>query len=120
MMLKDMFLWDELKKTMTPLAQAPRRTSFLGRIFRPRLGHVLDLHGLTVQQAFDTFQSFLQQHIACRTHTITVITGKGRDGQGAIYREFPVWLTRSDVKDKIETIQNLGGSFVIGLKWHKK
>jgi hypothetical protein len=47
----------------------------------------LDLHGLTINEAWVRFKEFVTQHYENNTKTITVITGKS----GQISKEFPEW-----------------------------
>lgn len=72
--------------------------------------NVIDLHGLTVQEAYVRTKEFLSRGSA---NTVTVITGKS----GVIRAEFPVWLAGFD-KVASYREQNGGGAFEITL--HKQ
>jgi DNA-nicking Smr family endonuclease len=59
----------------------------------------LDLHGLTVQRAFQALVAFLRSAHADRLRCVEVITGRGsRDEIGVLRRELPLWLNRSDIR----------------------
>ena len=49
---------------------------------------ILDLHGMTIQTAYNKTRQFVQRHFDIGSTLITVITGKS----GKIAEEFPHWL----------------------------
>ena len=55
-----------------------------------QLHDVLDLHGLTLQQAFTAVQNFILQHQENGSKVITIITGK----KGRIKNELPIWCEK--------------------------
>lgn len=79
------------------------------------MSYWLDLHGLTIHQAFVVFKDFLYQHSLLKTKKVKVITGKG----GQIHKEFPLWC--QDIKYisavcPVYDSQNQYGSYEIWLK----
>jgi DNA-nicking Smr family endonuclease len=59
----------------------------------------LDLHGMTVQSAYQSLVSFLRGAHAQRLRCVEIITGRGSgETGGAIRREFPHWLNRPDLR----------------------
>ena len=117
---EDKAIWSAFIKTVVPLKSQPKgffeRVRYIFR--RPpmtqKLPTCLDLHGFTLQEAFDVFRDFLDRHYLLGTRKITVITGKGPKEQGALKREFPLWLERAGIREKILNVgyapQNRGGS----------
>ena len=117
---EDKAVWESFIKTVSPLKAKPK--GFLNRvryIFRrsssaQSLPECLDLHGFTLQEGFEAFRDFLDRHYLSGTKKITVITGKGREEQGALKKEFPLWLEREGIREKILSVgfapQNRGGS----------
>lgn len=59
----------------------------------------LDLHGLTVQHAYQALVGFLRGAHAQRLRCVEIITGRGSgENSGAIRRELPHWLNRPDIR----------------------
>jgi len=59
----------------------------------------LDLHGMTVQQAYSALLNFLRSAHVQRLRCVEVITGRGSgENSGAIRREFSHWLNRPDIR----------------------
>ena len=61
----------------------------------------LDLHGYTVQRAFQALLQFLKVAHAERVRCVEVITGQGGPGGGAIRRELPFWLDVPELRPLI-------------------
>ena len=83
----------------------------------------LDLHGLTVEEAYQTLCRFITVHIKEGSKKITVITGKGSPKkEGLIHHEIQNWLDTSFFLDKIREVRwlNGGGALEISLKRKKK
>lgn len=67
----------------------------------------IDLHGLTLAEAYSTLTGFLYAAQAADRRLVLVITGKGGragDEPGAIRREVPYWLTRPPLAGLIQDI----------------
>ncbi len=115
-MTKDDFeLWEKLKKTVTPLKYAGDKTPKKRKIFSlftPRL----DLHGYTVQNAFEKFQDYMTEHMEC-SKKIIIITGRGKDGSGIIKKEMPLWLEK--YQSSVSEIEDKNGAFLIKFKKRK-
>jgi len=102
---KDEKIWEAVKKTVTPLEAAGR--SRRSRRSAPREKRTLDLHGLTVNEAFLATRSFIEN---ASDGQIRIITGKS----GQINQEFLRWLEPLPrIKSVIE--ENGGGSYGIRL-----
>ena len=80
----ELSLWENIKKTVKPLLKKqsrepvpfPKRLRVHGLPDRILMS-TLDLHGLTVEDAYQTFRRFLMIHCRENTKNITIITGKG-------------------------------------------
>ena len=100
----DEAIWKAYIKTVSPLKKKslPKvrsvRRFFL---FTPFLPPRLDLHGLTLQQAYEAFIDFFDLHVKEKTRKIVVVTGKGPNGKGSLKKEFPLWLEKKEIRDKI-------------------
>ena len=64
----------------------------------------LDLHGYTVQRAFQALSQFVKVAHAEHARCVEVITGQGGPGGGLIRRELPHWLDRPDLRPLILAI----------------
>ncbi len=82
----------------------------------------LDLHGYTVEEAYQCFKLFLATHIHAHSQRIRVITGKGMYNTGKIKNEIMLWLETPYFRDKIRETKwiNDGGVLEIILKRKKK
>lgn len=120
--------WFELIKTVKPLSKAekqqsdvPPRLRVYGAPMR-LLQNTLDLHGLTVQEAYNTVRRFFCLHHQAQTKIISIITGKGIQGTGLIKKEILFWLETPFFKDKVHSFKwiNEGGTLEIQLKRKKR
>ena len=125
----ELSLWEALKKTLKPLKKTrfaqptpfPKRL----RVHAPparELLDILDLHGLTVQEAYRTFHQFMVLHIRNRSRVITIITGKGtKEKEGLIHHEIMNWIEDKNLQSKITQVRwlNGGGALEIRLKKQK-
>ncbi len=126
---EDKALWEAYTKTVTPL----KRISGMAKIklfLSPKrwflnkkevaLPAILDLHGMTLDEAYHIFNRFLQMHFAAQTGHITVITGRGKEGKGQLKKEFPLWLESAKIKEKIKSVQVKNeGAFEVCLRKNK-
>lgn len=109
MKVKDADLWDKVSKTVTPL-NSKEKKSWMSRVrrffsFDCILPSKLDLHGMTLQQAYDATYSFLLEHSGLGTPKVIVITGKGKGGEGKLKKEFPFWLEKKELAEKIDRFE---------------
>ena len=58
----------------------------------------VDLHGQTVQEAFDTFVRAILYAAEAGERCVEVITGRGVNSGGAIRHEFPHWVNNRQVR----------------------
>lgn len=129
-MNEDLTSWDDLIKSVQPLTKrqlnkvkkplAPRLK--VRRKITPEPSYALDLHGLTLEQAYNQLKTFIIRHQTLGSLKVTVVTGKGLTHTGAIKKEIELWLDTSFFKDKIRTYvwKNDGGALDITLKRIKK
>ncbi len=75
-------LWKRVCATVTPLDKAPKKK--ITKPAKPRI-RTIDLHGMTVQDAYDLMHNVLPDW---KQKTLIIITGKS----GRIFREFPTWM----------------------------
>jgi DNA-nicking Smr family endonuclease len=76
---------------------------------------ILDLHGMTIQTAFNKTRQFVQRHYDIGSKLITVITGKS----GKIADEFPYWLNNLPCihsYEQLEDSRGQSGAYIIRLK----
>lgn len=59
----------------------------------------LDLHGLTAQQAFHAFRTFLRTAQSDGLRCVEIVTGRGNGEQGGVLRrELALWLNLPDIR----------------------
>ena len=126
----DLSLWDAIKKTIKPLTKdravepVPFPKKLRVRAAPQRiLMNTLDLHGLTVEEAYQTLCRFFTIHLRENSKTIVVITGKGtKEKEGLIHKEIKNWLETPSFSEKINQVRwlNGGGALEIILKRKKK
>ena len=84
----------------------------------PSVSKVIDLHGMTQDEAFTNIKSFLLNNRAARQYDVIIITGKGENGTGTLKRLVPFWLS-STLKNYIRSYstdtKNIG-QLVVTLK----
>ena len=125
----DISLWESIKQTLRPLVgnreKEPHPFPKRLRVHAPaerELMMTLDLHGLTVEEAYQTLRRFIMLHVRENTKAITVITGKGSPKkEGLIHREIQNWLDVPPFKENINEVKwlNGGGALEIHLKRKK-
>lgn len=106
--LKDLWLWRRVAETVTPLSE-PKQPARPQPLARLGLITTLDLHGLTIRQAFEATRELIANGRAASLTHVTVITGRS----GQIRQEFPIWLETFGVRRYAEL--NGGGAFKIRL-----
>lgn len=79
------------------------------------VGHTLDLHGLTTQQAYDETNKFLYQAKEAGYKHVTVITGLS----GQIRYEFEDWMTQNALVRETKSLNGGGAYKVIFIKKKK-
>ena len=68
-----------------------------------------DLHGYTVQRAFEWVQYWINEAHRDGVRRLKIITGKS----GQIHHEFPFWMENNP---KVSSIHETNGSFVVKVK----
>ena len=122
---EDKLVWNEYVKKVKPLKR--RKDSKISSFFslphlflrkqHADLPNTLDLHQMTLDEAFNVFVKFLNIHFNQKTKKITVITGRGKDDRGQLKKEFPMWLENDVFKNKINSFSMKNeGSFEIELR----
>ena len=71
----------------------------------------LDLHGFTLEDAFDEFTDFIYEAYNDNLSNVEIVTGKS----GQIKKEFPFWSENNHQIRSIEASWH-GGSFVVKLQ----
>ena len=123
-------LWESIKRTLRPISKnrtqephpMPKRLK-VHAVAERTLMMTLDLHGLTVEEAYQTLCRFFTLHEREGSKKITIITGKGSPAkEGLIHHEIQNWLDTPFFKGKINEIRwlNGGGAMEIRLKRNKK
>jgi DNA-nicking Smr family endonuclease len=113
-------------KTESPPVPAPLGRRAKQRVARGRdpIDGRLDLHGLTQAEAHDALLRFLHVAQTRGAKLVTVITGKGRGGEGGVLkRQVPLWLAlpafRAIVVGYEEAHQRHGGEGALYLRVRK-
>ncbi len=145
--LSDMKIWEDYKKTVQPLKKTKRSRCFLSgaRDALPSLSFIrrrfdvlatnkmkngslsdsLDLHHLTLQEAYEKVLSFIDAHFQKGSKEVLIITGKGLKTEGALKKNLPLWLEkeyfRKKIREYLPVKDSLGqfGSFKVFLKRKK-
>lgn len=121
--------WERFVQTIKPLkGKADRYVDsvpprLIVRKAPPKtLLYELDLHGATVEEAYQMVKRFFALHCQNESRQITIITGKGLKGTGKIKNEIMLWLETPVFKDNIRETHwlNDGGVIRITLKRKKK
>lgn len=123
-MQDDIEVWNRLISTVTPLKKTKVKTEVHKQYFRKviyEISYVLDLHGYTVQEAYNTVIDFISRHYRINTNHITIITGKGINNTGLIKNEIVDWLDTNILKQYIKSYEwtNANGALKIYLKRKK-
>lgn len=113
--MNDIKLWENIKKTVRPLAkrQVVEYLYFHNIKVQPGtiIPYTLDLHGYTIQEAYDKLQEFVIQHIENKTKYITVITGKGSPNkESLIHKEIKNWLDNIFFKNYVKSFEWINGN----------
>ena len=113
-MTDDLKLWREFRQDVTKLGEPRKPTrKIVGQPTLPPVPQtIIDLHGLTVQDAFDTLIGFLEMNQKANTKSVIVITGKS----GKIRKEFAGWLDHKDIKQFTKRSEENTGSFTLHLR----
>ena len=112
----DQELWDSYIKG---IYSAPEQNFRPPKSRNNGLRRRLDLHGMTIQQAFHRVNQFVDEHFSEGSYSVTVITGKG----GKIADEFPAWCGNLPQIRSIEPMVDAAGeigSWTIYLRKIKK
>jgi len=109
-----------------PLPPAPGRLEpgRARRVVRERdpIAARIDLHGLTLDRARASLESFVVGAWRRGDRVVLVITGKGREGEGMIRRLLPEWLAAPVLRPMIAGVQAAHrrhggeGAFYVALK----
>ena len=123
---EDIIVWNELKKTIScgnfgiKKEDLPPRIKVRCAEKRP-LSFCLDLHKMTVEEAYQKTLKFLKKHYELKTKKVEVITGKGYEGKGLIHGEFMGWLDTRVFREYVKEAKwtNDTGAVEIWLKKNK-
>ena len=84
----------------------------------------LDLHGLSKEQAHKRLVAFISRAVQQNLRHVLVITGKGRDGQGVLRHEVPLWLKDAPLAGYINAISHAqpqdGGTGALYIRLKRK
>ena len=79
----------------------------------------LDLHGYSVQEAYENILDFIKKHYENKSKYITIVTGKGTDKkEGLIHKEIINWFDTDEFISYIKNYEwiNNNGALKIWLK----
>jgi DNA-nicking Smr family endonuclease len=117
--MTDQELWQLAIQGVTPLKSdnTVKLDNSILYYSQPREIIGTDLHGLTIQQAFNHTVQLCERAYQDRLDQFTIITGKS----GQIRREFEGWLENPIIARYVKKYRPLlnGGSFIIYLKNQK-
>lgn len=71
----------------------------------------IDLHGHTLQNAYDAFADFMQICRANEFKNLLVVTGKSSGEQGTINYEFPRWCENEEYASIIKSLRQADEKF---------
>ncbi len=112
-MQDDIDIWNKLTSTVTPLkktkVKAEIKRQYFKKVIYP-VNYILDLHGYTVQDAYDVVILFISKHYKINTAYITIITGKGINNTGLIKNEIVDWLNTKILKQYIKSYEWINGN----------
>jgi DNA-nicking Smr family endonuclease len=102
-------------KTKQPTQEIDKRTLKELKTGKRRPEAVLDLHGMTVNQAHQTIRSFIHSsHTLYGRRCVLIITGKGRSDKsnlpfdmpvrGVLRREVPLWLQSAEFRGSVSGV----------------
>ena len=83
------------------------------------ISYELDLHGYSVQEAYENILDFIKKHYENKSKYITIITGKGTDKkEGLIHKEIIDWFDTDEFILYIKNYEwiNNNGALKIWLK----
>ena len=83
------------------------------------ISYELDLHGYSVQEAYENILDFIKKHYENKSKYITIITGKGTDKkEGLIHKEIINWFNTDEFILYIKNYEwiNNNGALKIWLK----
>lgn len=119
----DVTAWNSVIESLKPLHKKNNRhIKYLVNKINNKISnlrYILDLHGYTVQEAYDNLFDFIKQHNEIKTKYIVVITGKGtEEKEGLIHKEIINWFDTNRFKKYIKKYEwiNSGGALRIFLK----
>lgn len=110
-------LWGRATQDVTPLGKAPVRAAEglpRVRVSEPRTMEYdprLDLHGVTVHEAFGKVQEHIYQGVQNAYRKVMIITGRS----GQINQEMPRWLEKNPRVRSVKQMPN-GGSWEVAIK----
>lgn len=120
--------WESFLKSVKPLKgrnkmafkEVPPRL----RVRRSPMGalvYEIDLHGKTVQEAYELTKRFIALHFNQGSKEVRIITGKGTLSKGLIKNEIGLWFDTGEFQEKISSFawENDGGVLKIILKRNK-
>lgn len=120
MKAEDIELWKEVTASVRPLGSTAPRDPMPSAPMHLRVWPFnpaptsLDLHGLTLAQAFDTTKRFIYHTRQAGLKNVMIITGRS----GAICAEFPAWMSSINPVSRFEKLEN-GGSFRVHLRKYR-
>lgn len=79
----------------------------------------LDLHGYSVQEAYETLKAFICRHAHYGTPKVEVITGRGFHGDGLIKKEIGLWLDTPFFKERIASVSWMNGEGALCITFKK-
>lgn len=102
----DLELWQDFTRHVTPLRSRSVAAPPLihQRSPVPPLGHTLDLHGLTLTEAYAATSDFISRCVHSQYRYVTIITGLS----GRIRHEFRHWLDGHGIQ-RVEELNGGGG-----------
>ena len=124
--MKDLELWENIKKTVKPLAKKQVVQHLSRRYIEVKQDYIpytIDLHGYTVHDAYLNLIDFISYHYHNGTKYITIITGKGTpEKESFIHFEIKTWLNSRVFKKYLKNFEwlNGNGALRIYLRSHNK
>lgn len=115
--IKDLEIWNEFIKGIKPLnknihSYFPQKQKITIR-HRTRRPNYLDLHGYTLNEAFEELEKFFEEKYYDKIRNVKIITG----ASGQIRQDFPHWMDNPKLKRFYSSYSQINsGSFLIKIK----
>lgn len=120
----DFDVWNEYVKNINHLScdkkQYPLPKKLKAKRSKPKVfSNTLDLHGFTLEEAYQLVLKFVTLHFQLKSDIIYIITGKGFKTEGKIKKEITLWFETPVFKNKIKSYEWIKSGGTLKIKVQK-